>query len=277
MAEYISDQTESTTAAAGAFFVFDEGSNTWKISRQNLIGQMDINTVNVATNTSNISANTGNISTNTSNITNNSSVIDAIAKDTIMRGLRFNGSNQYLNIGQVPMLNSADSYVILKYKASNWENVKWPFGYFNTGADAFGMYRNGVNEERYQLLTTPNIVVTPTEYPNPNSYQEFRVNVENWNGGINPTLTVSIGGNRILGMSGVVFSPVSTSSIDFFIGCYNLQGGGANFTELEFFSFESFNGTTKKEVNFKNNWDGATLVNNPSPIYSIDGGTTWLG
>ena len=55
MGEYIKDQTLSTTASAGDYFVFDSATNTHKITRQNLIGQMDTNQTNIASNTSNIS------------------------------------------------------------------------------------------------------------------------------------------------------------------------------------------------------------------------------
>ena len=55
MGEYIKDQTLSTTASSGDFFVFDSATNTYKITRQNLLGQMDTNENNIATNSSNIS------------------------------------------------------------------------------------------------------------------------------------------------------------------------------------------------------------------------------
>lgn len=68
MGEFISDQTTATTITNGDYLVFDTATGTFKITRQNLLGQIDTNTNNVDTNTGNISTNTGNISTNSADI-----------------------------------------------------------------------------------------------------------------------------------------------------------------------------------------------------------------
>lgn len=49
----------------------------------------------------------------------------------------------------------------MSFKASNWESIKYPFGYFNTGSDTFSMYRNGSNEERYMLQSTASTNTSP--------------------------------------------------------------------------------------------------------------------
>ena len=95
-------------------------------------------------------------------------------------GLSFNGIDTYIDLGIVPLLNSSNSYVKTNFRAYNWESFDYPFGYFNSSSDRFYLYRASVNEERYGIQSTTETIVTPTTYPNPDTYQEVYVNPNSW-------------------------------------------------------------------------------------------------
>lgn len=170
-------------------------------------------------------------------------------------GLRFNGTDSYMDLGTVPLLNSADSYVKMKFQATNWGGVNHPFGYENSGADRFTMFRiSGGASDVYKMMVTGQVLVNPSEYPTPDNYQEFLVYALGV--GINNSLSVEIDGILLGTTEDIEFIPRSESGMSFYLGARNNQGVPSNFTEIVFTEFESFNGTETFTANDANNWNG---------------------
>lgn len=196
----------------------------------------------------------------------------------IIEGISFNSAiSAYMNLGIVPMLNSADSYIKLTYQAFNWDNMNVPFGYNNNlsvADDRFYLIRNNANEEGYNLQAATQTTVTPTDYPNPNDYQEFHVYDSPISTPADPLLNVEIGGYLVADMEDVNYVRIDYSGIPFYIGARNNNGVTDAYTSCVFTEVEFYNGTETKTFNASNNWRGATNYGG-TYVYSIDGGLTW--
>ena len=194
-----------------------------------------------------------------------------------LEGIEFDGISTYMDLGIVPMLNSSDSYVKLTFKATNYGvgNNDWAFGYDNnfSSGDLFQM-RKQSTMENYFLLSNVVTTVNPSDYPNPDSYQEFRVYDSPISTPSLPTLNVEIGGYLVADMEDVDYVRKDYSGLPFYLGARNNMGVAENFTNIRFTEAEFFNGTELKIFNAANNWGGATNYGGVK-VYSTDGGNTW--
>ena len=193
--------------------------------------------------------------------------------DSVLRGIQFNGSTTYMDLGIVPTINGPGSYIKIRFMATNWVPVKTPFGHSVVSSnDKFYFYRNSVTEERYHLQN--NSWQNGTSYPNPDGYNEFHAYYD----GVNE-MSVSLTNLLTFDSEDIAlrlpYTPYAQSGKAFYIGCAH---GGQNtpvlhvasvFTHLEF-----YNGVTKKVFNADNGWNGATNHGGVN-VYSIDGGVTW--
>lgn len=275
MSEYIKNQPEATVISAGDWLVFDTGSGTFKISRQNLLGQIDLNqnaiaqnVADISSNASNITSNANGVTQNSNNISDNSAILAAIMNNTILYGIRFDGTSTYMNLGIVPLINSSDSYVRMKFKGTNWVYSS-PFGYTTSGnTDRFYVYRDdSAGRDVYVFQKSGETFVTPQTYPDPDRYQSFDVEVSAVN-----VVDAIIGSTNIVSQSGTVYQ--SQSPIDFYIGARNLNGTADRFAECIFTEITFFNGVDTKVFNHANNWNDATNYGG-IPVYSLDNGQTW--
>ena len=189
--------------------------------------------------------------------------------NTALRGLSFfSGNSAYMNLGKVPLLNSGDSYVSMKFKAYDWSSYVNPFGYYSAGSDRFDFNRGGGNEY-YSLQAGTPIEVSPSNYPTPDNYQSFLVFVAD----INDTeLEVEVDGNYTI--IDTLFTPRAESGIDFYIGARNNGGVADNFTDVVFTELTFYNGVTTKTFNHANNWNGAINYGG-NEVVSYDNGETW--
>ena len=80
MGEYIKSQPLATSAANGDWFVFDTATQTFRITRANLLGFIE---AAVAANTNNIDDNTTDIATNTANIAANAADLAALGLEWV--------------------------------------------------------------------------------------------------------------------------------------------------------------------------------------------------
>jgi hypothetical protein len=183
----------------------------------------------------------------------------------VLTGIQFDGISTYMDLGIVPLLNSADSYVKMKFKATNWA-YKMPFGFSNPSSDKFYFYLPPTND-RYVLQSSVETTVIPSQYPTSDSYQEMEIAVSAVN-----ELSVTVAGNDVL--LDTPFTNRSESGIGFYLGALNITGTAANFAEVVFTEIEFYNGVTTKIFNAANDWNGATNYGGVE-VYSIDGGTTW--
>lgn len=87
MAEYIKEQPLVTSITNGDWLVFDTATATYRITRQNLLGQMDVNAADIADNASDIAANAAAIVSNDADIATNASNIAANAAAFAALGL----------------------------------------------------------------------------------------------------------------------------------------------------------------------------------------------
>ena len=185
----------------------------------------------------------------------------------VLTGLQFDGVSTYMDLGIVPMLNSADSYFKASFKATDW-NLKQIFGYDNGGNDNFWFYRIDAENKTVWRLQNGSGIDGMVLGSN-DKYQEYNTTVDDW---ANKKLITTIDGNEALPSS--LFSEGLSSGLGFYLGCYN-QGGVANgFAEVIFTELEFFNGVELKTFNAANSWNGATNYGGVE-VYSIDGGTTW--
>lgn len=198
--------------------------------------------------------------------------IDNSNGNTPLRGLSFNkAEGDYLDLGIVPLLNSQDSYVKLKFQMFGLVDEQRPFGYAVSGSNQFNYFQLA-GDDRWRLQNA-NITVTPSVYPNPSFYQEMDITVEDFPA---KELQVAIDGLPILTEG--TYADRLESSIQFYIGALNLNGVAGNFTSLVFTDAEFFNGTTTKVFNFGNNWNGA-INHGGTPVVAYNGGDdmpTWL-
>lgn len=193
--------------------------------------------------------------------------VGSVPATSFIKGISFDGVGTYMDLGIVPLLNSADSYVNMKFKAFNWASGQRPFGYNVSTPNGFEMYR-GATAENYRLQANETII-TPSVYPTPDNYQEMNIVVTNW---ASKELAVLVDGNDIL--TDALFTEREESSIPFYLGARNNNGMPLNFAAVIFTEFESFNGTTTKLFNDANDWNGATN-HGGSPVISFDDGATW--
>lgn len=194
--------------------------------------------------------------------------LSIISSTTSLDGISFNSDNQtYMDLGIVPLLNSADSYIKMNFKAFYTSN-ECPFGM--GGSNPFQLIKFA-NEESWNLQDTTTTVVTPTEYPNPTEYQELHV----YNNSTNPpTLNLEIGGVLIDSMEDVDYTWIDYSDIPFYLGARNAGAMADRFCSSVFTDIEFYNGVTTKTFNHANNWNGAINYGGKH-VVSYDAGLTW--
>lgn len=188
-------------------------------------------------------------------------------------GMKFKGVNQYMDLGIVPLLNSADSKIILKFKATNYgagsPNYAWGYDNNFASGDILQIAKYATSEQLY-LQYNSNTVISPSQYPTPNNYQEIEI----YELDSTPSLSVKIGGSDIGGMDDLNYTRRAQSGISFFLGARNLGGTASGFTETIFTEADFYNGTTRLIFNDANNWGGATN-HGGTKVYSSDGGANW--
>ncbi len=168
-------------------------------------------------------------------------------------GLRFNNgvSGQYMDLGLVPLLNSAGDYM---------EFSLWYKGVFNTNTITFGFLSDpftdhvqiygdtDINSVRIQIQNGGLTTVDLSSYASTLLTIKFlAIN--------NNTYNIYVNGD-LLGSS--IYSPFQYSSLPFFIGARNFQGAPDGFTDCIFKSAEFNTSLGYKLFNDDNNWGGAT-------------------
>jgi hypothetical protein len=195
---------------------------------------------------------------------------------TPLVGISFNSAdNTYMNLGKVPLLNSNNSYVKIKQQPFLTTATETWFGYDFGGSEIFQMLQTNGNPN-YAIQQRP---ATSGGFPNPTLYQELYFNPNVW--GPDPAqrkCRVMVGGTDGFGGTVVVqdmlFTAISESAGDFYLGAKNNMGVADNFTSAVFTEIEFFNGTETKTYNFDNNWGGGINYGGVE-VVSYDNGVTW--
>jgi len=184
-------------------------------------------------------------------------------------GLRFDGASTDLNLGIVPLLNSSDSYIKLRFKAYNFGDgsPNYAFGYDDALTNNLFQMGKFPTTEAWNIQYE--ITNIESNYPNPNEFNELIISVDNW-----ALLKLKATLNGVEIFNDIDFIPISQSGIDFNIGSRNLMGVSDGFAEIDFAYGEFYNGTTTKIVNAANTWGGGTN-NGGVDIVSYDNGNTF--
>ncbi len=196
----------------------------------------------------------------------------------IIEGISFNGTNTYMDLGIVPLINSSNSYVKIDMKAYSWDANNTPYGCRTSGDNAF-YYTRTSTELKFRFQREIE-VVQADNYPNTDEYQENYIKPSTWSSS-DPALRktwIMVGGTDGLGgdviATDMELATYSLSGCNFYLGALNNNGTAINFTETIFTEAEFFNGSETKTFNASNNWRGATNYGG-TYVYSIDGGLTW--
>jgi hypothetical protein len=178
-------------------------------------------------------------------------------------GIQFDGVSTYMNLGQVPLINLEGDFIELKFLATNWQNIKIPFGYVDGINGSFQVFMDGsYANEKWAIQQ-----VTSTTYKNfiINDEELNTLRFEWWT---STEIRMFVNGIYVgENLTGVAMNALSAQ--DFFIGARN-NNGASNFAECIWVEL-NFNGTI---YNHANNWGGGTNFGGVEVI-SLDNGQTW--